>query len=52
VHPAIFETYLDGNLIEGLKQQTEKTLENSLGKLRSEEAAVLTFLREKLAHER
>jgi len=52
VHPAIFETYLDGNLIEGLKRQTEKTLENSLGKLRSEEAAVLAFLREKLAHKR
>jgi DNA topoisomerase-1 len=49
VHPAIFETYLDGNLIEGLKKQTEKTLENSLGKLRSDEAAVLAFLRERLA---
>lgn len=49
VHPAVLATYLDGNLIEGLKTRTEKTLEESLGKLRSEEAAVLTFLQEKLA---
>ncbi len=49
VHPAVLETYLDGNLIEGLKKQTEKTLEESLGDLRSEEAAVLSFLQECLA---
>jgi len=49
VHPAVLETYLDGNLIEGLRKQTEKTLEESLGDLRSEEAAVLSFLQERLA---
>ncbi len=49
VHPAVLETYLDGNLIEGLKQQTEKTLAESLRNLRSEEAAVLVFLQERLA---
>ncbi|MGI8891658.1 MAG: DNA topoisomerase IB [Chthoniobacterales bacterium] len=49
VHPAVLETYLDGHLIEGLKNQTEKTLEESLGNLRSEEAAVLTFLQERLS---
>lgn len=48
VHPAVLETYLDGSLIEGLKKQTEKTLEGSFENLRSEEAAVLTFLRERL----
>jgi DNA topoisomerase-1 len=52
VHPAVLETYLDGNLIEGLKERTEEMLENSLGDLRSEEAAVLSFLREKLAEKR
>jgi DNA topoisomerase-1 len=52
VHPAVLETYLDGNLIEGLKKRTEDMLENSLGDLRSEEAAVLAFLREKLAHKK
>lgn len=49
IHPAVLESYLDGNLIEGLKKQTEETLAESLSNLRSEEAVVLTFLREKLA---
>ena len=49
VHPAVLETYLDGELVEGLKKRTEKTLAESLGKLRAEEAAVLAFLRKKLA---
>ncbi|MEO8439450.1 MAG: DNA topoisomerase IB [Spartobacteria bacterium] len=49
VHPAVFETYLDGSLIEGLKKRTEKTLEESLNDLRSDEAAVLSFLQERLA---
>ncbi|MEO7166757.1 MAG: DNA topoisomerase IB [Spartobacteria bacterium] len=48
VHPAVLESYLDGNLIEGLKKRTEATLEKSLGDLRSEEAAVLSFLQERL----
>ncbi len=48
VHPAVLETYLEGSLIEGLKTRTEKALEESFEHLRSEEAAVLTFLREKL----
>jgi len=52
VLPAVLETYLDGNLIEGLKERTEDMLENSLGDLRSEEAAVLAFLREKLAQKK
>jgi DNA topoisomerase I len=45
VHPAVLETYLDGAMIEGLKQKTEETLERKLGDLRSEEAAVMGFLR-------
>ena len=49
LHPAVLETYLDGDLIEGLKQQTEKTLSESLPDLRSDEAAVLSFLQERLA---
>ncbi len=48
VHPAVLETYLDGSLIEGLKKQTERTLEKSFARLRSGEAAVLTFLQERL----
>jgi DNA topoisomerase-1 len=48
VHPAVLETYLGGAMIEGLKQKTEETLERKLGDLRSEEAAVMTFLQARL----
>jgi DNA topoisomerase I len=49
VHPAVLETYLDGDLIEGLKKKNEQALRDSLSDLRSEEAAVLAFLQERLA---
>jgi DNA topoisomerase I len=48
VHPAVLETYLDGGMIEGLKQKTEETLERKRGDLKSEEAAVMGFLRARL----
>lgn len=48
VHPAVLETYLDGAMIDGLKQTTEETLERKLGDLRSEEAAVMSFLQARL----
>jgi len=44
VHPAVLETYLDGAMIEGLNQKTEETLARKRGDLRSEEAAVMSFL--------
>ena len=44
VHPAVLETYLDGGMIEGLKQKTEETLERKRGDLKSQEAAVMGFL--------
>src|SRR5205085_6914747 len=31
VHPVVLETYLDGGMIEGLKQKTEETLERKVG---------------------
>jgi DNA topoisomerase-1 len=49
VHPAVLESYLDGNLIEGLKNRTQEALADSFEDMRSEEAALLAFLREKLA---
>jgi DNA topoisomerase-1 len=49
VHPAVLQTYLDGKAIEGLKRKTEETLAESLVDLRSDEIAVLTFLRDRLA---
>ncbi len=48
VHPAVLETYLDGNLIEGLKTKTEEALEENLADLRDDEIAVLKFLRARL----
>ncbi|MFL6590324.1 MAG: DNA topoisomerase IB [Chthoniobacterales bacterium] len=48
VHPAVLENYLDGAMIDGLKQKTEETLVRKLGSLRSEEAAVMTFLQARL----
>lgn len=46
VHPAVLESYLDGNLIEGLKAKTEEALQEP--DLRKDEMAVLTFLRTRL----
>jgi DNA topoisomerase-1 len=48
VHPAVLESYLDGAMIEGLKEKTEDALERKLGDLRSEEAAVMSFLQARL----
>ncbi len=49
VHPAVLETYLSGNMIEGLKRRTEEALANNLPDLQSVEAAVMTFLQARLA---
>jgi DNA topoisomerase-1 len=49
VHPVVLETYLDGNMIEGLKQKTEEVLSENLEDLRAEEAAVMSFLQARLA---
>jgi DNA topoisomerase-1 len=48
VHPAVLETYLNGEMIEGLRQKTEETLERKRGDLKSEEAAVMSFLQARL----
>ena len=48
VHPDVLETYLDGRMIEGLKQKTEETLSKKLRNMRAEEAAVLSFLQARL----
>jgi DNA topoisomerase-1 len=49
VHPAIFESYLSRQSIDGLKQLTEDALEKEAVDLRSSEASVLRFLEERLA---
>lgn len=48
VHPAVLESYLDGDMIEGLRQKTEEALAEKLEDLRAEEAAVMSFLQAKL----
>lgn len=49
VHPAIFESYLSRQSIDGLKQRAEEALESENVDLRSSEAAVLKFLESRLA---
>ena len=49
VHPVVLETYLSGEMIEGLRRKTEETLAKQLPDLRSVEAAVMSFLQARLA---
>ncbi len=49
IHPAVLEAYLDGSMLESLKQKAEDVLEHKLSSLKPEEAAVLGLLQQKLA---
>jgi DNA topoisomerase-1 len=51
VHPAVINAYLDGSLLDTLRQRVESEIADSLSALPSEEAAVLAFLQERLKHE-
>ncbi len=51
VHPAVLETYLDGTMLEALKQETEQELADTLHSLKPEEAAVMALLGWRLAQE-
>jgi DNA topoisomerase-1 len=48
VHPAVLESYLDGDLIEGLKLKTKQGIEEKVDDLHEDEVAVLQFLRARL----
>lgn len=48
VHPVVLETYLSGQMIDGLRRKTEQALAENLPDLRSVEAAVMSFLQERL----
>jgi DNA topoisomerase-1 len=48
VHPAVLESYLDGDLIEGLRLKTKQGIEEKVEDLREDEVAVLRFLRARL----
>jgi DNA topoisomerase I len=49
VHPAVIESYMDGTMLEALRQRTRDELVNDLHALRPEEAAVVALLQERLA---
>ena len=51
VHPEVIDAYLDGTLVDTLKQRAEEQLTRSLRALRPEEAAVLGLLQQRLAAE-
>lgn len=48
VHPAVIDAYLDGTVLEALRQRTEQEWQEDLGTLRPEEAAVLALLQQRL----
>jgi DNA topoisomerase-1 len=52
IHPEIVNGYLEGSLLEGLKQEVEAELREELASLKPEEAAVLTLLKARLASAR
>ena len=49
VHPEIFDSYMDGDLVSTLQQRAERELREHLPDLSSAEAAVLMLLRDRLA---
>jgi DNA topoisomerase-1 len=48
VHPAVIEAYLDGVMLDALRQRARKKLVNDIHALSPEEAAVLAFLQQRL----
>jgi DNA topoisomerase-1 len=51
VHPEVFASYLDGDLLIDIKEEIETELREDLPSLKPEEAAVLTLLQERLSRE-
>ncbi|MBF9195982.1 DNA topoisomerase IB [Microvirga terrestris] len=51
VHPEVFSSYLDGELLLDIKEEIETELREDLPSLKPEEAAVLTLLQERLSRE-
>ncbi|MBM6580116.1 DNA topoisomerase IB [Microvirga sp. BT689] len=51
VHPEVFSSYLDGELLLEIKEEIEMELREDLPSLKPEEAAVLTLLQERLSRE-
>jgi len=51
IHPAVLDAYLEGILLEALKQCTGQEVADGLHGLEPEEAAVLAFLQQRLTQE-
>ncbi|QOY93005.1 DNA topoisomerase IB [Massilia sp. UMI-21] len=51
VHPVVLDAYLDGAVLEGLRERTERELTEELHALQPEEAAVLALLQQRLRQE-
>jgi DNA topoisomerase-1 len=51
IHPAVIDAYLDGSLLETLRQRAERNI-GAGGSLKPEEAAVLAFLSRRAGAER
>lgn len=49
IHPAVFDGYLDGSLLETLKTRATEELTQGIGRLKPEEAAITAFLTQRLA---
>jgi DNA topoisomerase-1 len=49
IHPAIFEGYLDGTLLEGIKARADEILEDKAPGLTAEELAVMAYLDRRLS---
>jgi DNA topoisomerase I len=49
IHPAVFDGYLDGSLLQALKKRADERLANPGSGLKAEEAAVMGFLSRQLA---
>lgn len=48
VHPAVIESYLDGTMLQALRQRAREELQEDLHALSPEEAAVVALLQERL----
>jgi DNA topoisomerase IB len=49
IHPAVFDGYLDGSLLQALKRRADAKLANPRAGLKAEEVAVMGFLSRQLA---
>jgi DNA topoisomerase I len=51
VHPAVLDAYLEGSVLDAMRERTEQHLSEDLHALQPEEAAVLAMLQQRLKHE-